>query len=208
MPETPNSHKVVIFDLGGVLIDWDPRHMYRKIFDDEAEMEWFLTEIATLEWNSHHDAGRRWEDGVALLSARYPKYAGLISAYWERWEEMLAGPIDGTVAILAQLKEDGREIHALTNWSTQTFPIARERYEFLDWFGDIVVSGEEKTIKPDPRIYQILLDRIGRRAEECIFIDDGIRNVVAARELGFDTIHFENPEQLRKELGRLGVHVG
>lgn len=208
MTTASSSEKSIIFDLGGVLIDWDPRHMYRKIFDDEAEMEWFLAEIATLEWNSHHDAGRRWEDGVALLSAQHPKHAGLITAYWERWEEMLVGPIDGTVEILAKLKEDGREVHALTNWSSQTFPIARERYEFLDWFEDIVVSGEEKTIKPDPRIYQILLERIGRRAEECIFIDDGVRNVEAARELGFAAIHFENPEQLRKELGKLGVHVG
>lgn len=207
MTVSSNTDKAIVFDLGGVLIDWDPRHMYRTVFDDEAEMEWFLTEIATLEWNSRHDAGRKWEDGVALLSAQYPKHAGLIAAYWERWDEMLLGPITGTVEILAQLKEEGRALYALTNWSSQTFPIARERYEFLDWFEDIVVSGEEKVIKPDPRIYQILLERIERKAEDCVFIDDGTRNVVAARELGLDAIHFESPQQLRRQLTQRGLLV-
>jgi 2-haloacid dehalogenase len=200
-----SNNQVIVFDLGGVLIEWDPRHMYRKLFDDKAEMERFLAEVATNEWNAQHDAGRRWEDGVALLSAQHPHLAGLISAYWERWEEMLAGPIDGTVAILASLRDAGYELHALTNWSTQTFPIARERYEFLDWFETIVVSGEEKVIKPDPRIYEILLERIGREATECVFIDDAPRNVATAKELGFSAIRFENPDQLRAELGKLGV---
>lgn len=207
MTTTPPPNKAIVFDLGGVLIDWDPRHMYRTLFDDEAEMERFLAEVATLEWNSHHDAGRRWEDGVALLSAEHPKYAGLIAAYWDRWEEMLAGPIEGTVDILAKLKAAGCELHALTNWSTQSFPIAIERYEFLDWFEHIVVSGEEKLIKPDHRLYKILLERIGRSADECIFIDDGIRNVEAAAELGFDAIHFENPQQLRDQLVQRGLPV-
>ena len=207
MTTTPNSGKAIVFDLGGVLIDWDPRHMYRTLFDDEAEMERFLTEVATLEWNSHHDAGRRWEDGVALLSAEHPKHAGLIAAYWDRWEEMLAGPIEGTVDILAELKSAGCEVHALTNWSSQSFPIAIERYEFLDWFEHIVVSGEEKLIKPDHRLYKILLERIGRSAEECIFIDDGIRNVEAAAELGFDAIHFESPQRLRDQLAQRGLPV-
>lgn len=200
-----SNNRVIVFDLGGVLIDWDPRYMYRKVFDDEAEMEYFLTEVATNEWNSQHDAGRRWEDGVALLSAQHPHLAGLISAYWERWEEMLAGPIEGSVAILASLRDAGYELHALTNWSTQTFPIARERYDFLDWFETIVVSGEERVIKPDPGIYEILLERIGRQASDCIFIDDAPHNVATATELGFTAIEFENPDQLRVELGKLGV---
>ena len=171
-------------------------------------METFLGEVATLEWNSHHDAGRRWEDGVAMLSAEHPEQAELISLYWERWEEMLNGAIEGTVDILAQLKASGRHVFALTNWSAQTFPIARERYEFLDWFEDIVVSGEEMMIKPDHRLYQILLDRIGRTAPECIFIDDGIRNVKAAEEMGFDAIHFIDPEQLEAELSQRGLVDG
>ena len=201
------NNKVIVFDLGGVLINWDPRHLYRKVFDDEDEMERFLAEVVTSEWNSRQDAGRRWEDGVALLSAQHPHLAGLISAYWERWDEMLGGPIDGTVAILASLRDMGYELHALTNWSTQTFPIARERYEFLDWFETIVVSGEEKVIKPDSRIYEILLERIGRQPDDCIFIDDAPHNVATARQLGFDTIRFENPDQLRAELGKLGVRT-
>ena len=201
------DRKVVVFDLGGVLIDWDPRHMYRSVFEDEDEMELFLAEVATLEWNARHDEGRRWEVGVALLSAEHPDKADLISAYWERWEEMLAGPIQGTVDILSELRDDGREIHAITNWSGQTFPIARERYEFLDWFGEIVVSGEEKIIKPDPGIYEILLDRIGRPAGDCIFIDDSIRNIETATALGFHSIHFQDPEQLRSELSRIDEQV-
>ena len=138
-----NSQPVIVFDLGGVLIEWDPRHMYRRLFDDEAEMERFLSEITTNEWNAQQDAGRRWEDGVAQLTAEHPEHADLIGAYWSRWEEMLAGPIDGTVAVLAGLREAGYELHALTNWSSQTFPIALERYEFLDWFQTITVSGDE-----------------------------------------------------------------
>ena len=200
---TAAVNKVVVFDLGGVLVDWDPRHMYRTMFDAEDEMERFLAEVTTPDWNSCQDAGRRWEDGVALLSAEYPGYADLIAAYWVRWEEMLAGPIQGTLDILAGLKDAGREIHAITNWSDQTFPLARERYEFLDWFGEIVVSGDEKIIKPDPRLFEILLERIDRRADQCIFIDDSIRNIEAAADLGFHPIHFQNPVQLRSELDQL-----
>ncbi len=205
MTANSNHHPAIIFDLGGVLIDWDPRYMYRQVFDDEAEMERFLTEITTLEWNSHHDAGRRWQDGVAMLSAEHPEHADLIALYWDRWEEMLNGSITGTVEILAELKAAGHEVHALTNWSDQTFPIARERFDFLDWFEDIVVSGEEKMIKPDHRLYQVLLERIGHQASDCIFIDDGIRNVNAAAELGFDAICFVDPPQLRAELTRRGL---
>lgn len=203
-----NSQPVIVFDLGGVLIDWDPRHMYRKLFDNEAEMEQFFAEVATMEWNGQQDAGRRWEDGIALLRAQHPDQADLIAAYYDRWDEMLAGPIVGTLEILAGLKSAGYEIHALTNWSHQTFPIARERYEFLDWFQHIVVSGEEKMIKPDPRLYRILLDRIGHDAASCIFIDDSAANIEAAVALGFDAIRFESPEQLGEELAARGVAVG
>ena len=204
MTSTPQA---IVFDLGAVLIDWDPRHMYRKLIPDEEEMEEFLGEIATLRWNAYHDAGRLWRDGVAMLSAIYPEYSEWIAAYKDRWEEMLNGPIDGTVAILATLKEQGREVHALTNWSSETFPIALERYEFLQWFEHIVVSGDERLKKPDPRIYEVLLDRIGRSADECVFIDDSAANVAAAADMGFATIHFESPEQLRKDLEALGITV-
>jgi len=202
MTSTPRA---IVFDLGAVLIDWDPRYMYRKLIGDEATMEEFLGEIATFRWNSYHDAGRSWDDGVAMLSAVYPEYTDWISAYRDRWEEMLNGPIDESVQILAELRDRGRELHALTNWSAETFPIAQERFEFLDWFGHIVVSGDEKVKKPDPRIYHILLNRIGRKAAECVFIDDSRANVEAAAELGFATIHFSSPRQLRTELVELNI---
>jgi 2-haloacid dehalogenase len=204
MTKSPKPERAFLFDLGGVLIDWDPRHLYRKLFDDEDEMEQFLAEVATLEWNVQHDAGRTWAEGVALLSAEYPEHTDLITAYWTRWDEMLGGAIDGTVAILGRLKADGQELHALTNWSVETFPIARERYEFLDWFETIVISGEEGLIKPDPAIYRVALDRIGRTARECIFIDDSEKNVTAAAQLGFDTIRFLDAHQLATELATRG----
>lgn len=205
MTPTSPDIKAIVFDLGGVLIDWDPRHMYRSVFDDETEMEHFLTEIATLKWNSQHDAGLPWAEGVANLSDEHPEYAHLIELYQQRWIEMLKGPIEGTVAILARLKATGHELHALTNWSSETFPIALARYEFLSWFEHIVVSGEEKVIKPDPDIYEILLERIGRNAYECVFIDDSMKNIEAARQLGFAGIHFISPEQLASDLAALGV---
>lgn len=205
MLDTPGPAPAIIFDLGAVLIDWNPRHLYRKLFDDPDEMERFLAEVTTNEWNAQHDAGVRWEDGVASLTAVHPEHADLIMAYWKRWDEMLNGPIEGTVAILHHLEQEGHELHALTNWSDETFPIARRRYDFLDLFGHIVVSGEEKVMKPDHRIYEILLDRINRPAGECIFIDDSPRNVAAAVELGFDAIQFHDPEQLQNALTVRGV---
>jgi 2-haloacid dehalogenase len=204
MASTP---KAIVFDLGSVLIDWDPRHMFRKLIGDEAVMDEFLGEIATLRWNSYHDAGRLWSDGVAMLSAIYPEYSEWIAAYLDRWDEMLNGPIEGTVEILKTLKDQGREVHALTNWSAETFPIAREKYEFLSWFEHTVVSGEERVKKPDRRIFEILLERIGRPAYECVFIDDSAANIAAAEALGFIAIHFSSPEQLRTDLGALGIAV-
>ena len=199
------TRQAIVFDLGGVLIDWDPRHMYRKLIGDEAVMEKFLGEIATQRWNAYHDEGRRWSDGVAMLSAVYPEYADWIAAYIDRWEEMLNGPIEGSLQILTELKDRGREIHALTNWSAETFPIALERFDFLGWFGDIIVSGEERVKKPDPRIFHILLERIGRTAPDCVFIDDSADNIAVAAELGFATIHFTSPEKLRRDLTALGI---
>lgn len=191
---------VIVFDLGAVLIDWNPRHLYRKLFDDEAEMEIFLKQICTPDWNAEQDRGRSWAEAVALLSAEHPEHEPLIQAYQDRWEEMLAGPIHGTVDILERLKNEGYEIHALTNWSAETFPIARARYGFLERFDTILVSGEEGVKKPDARIFHLLLQRIGHPAERCLFIDDGAKNIEAAAKLGFDAILFEGPEKLASAL--------
>ncbi len=199
------SSPVIVFDLGGVLIDWNPRHLYRKLFDDEAMMERFLADVCAPAWNAEQDRGRTWADAIAELSARYPDYRQLIEAYRLRWEEMLAGPIQGVVDILTRLKADGRELHALTNWSAETFPIARQRYEFLDCFETILVSGEEGLIKPDPAIFALLLARIDRPADACVFIDDSSKNVEAAAEMGFDAIRYLDPETLADELGRRGL---
>jgi 2-haloacid dehalogenase len=200
--------RVVVFDLGGVLIDWNPRHLYRQLFDDEAAMERFLAEVCHTAWNEEQDRGRTFAEAIEEAAGRFPDHRALIQAYHQRWGEMLAGPIEGSVALLAELKEAGHELHALTNWSVETFPIARERYQFLTWFESILVSGEERLIKPDPRIFQLLLERIGRTAEACVYIDDNPKNAAAAAALGFDAVHFKSPEELRAELTRLGVLEG
>lgn len=196
------AKSAIIFDLGGVLVDWNPRYLYRKLIADEAAMEHFLSTVCTPDWNLQQDAGRPFAQAVAELTAKYPEQAELISAYHLRWEETLGGPIEGTVEILRELKQAGHQVAALSNWSAETFPVARRRYDFLNWFDVVVLSGEEKLIKPDPRIFDVLLRRIGRQAEECLFIDDVAANVSAARELGFQTVHFQSPARLREELRR------
>lgn len=201
MPESP----VVIFDLGAVLIDWNPRHLYRKLFDDEAAMEVFLRDICTPAWNAEQDRGRSWQDAVDLLAAKHPEHRTLIHAYKDRWDEMLKGPVDGSVEILERLDQEGYELHALTNWSAETFPIARERYDFLERFRTILVSGEEMLMKPDPAIFELMLTRIDRAAERCLFIDDSAKNIQAAASLGFDSIHFSSPAQLKAELEQRNV---
>jgi 2-haloacid dehalogenase len=205
-PQSATTDKpTLVFDLGGVLIDWDPRYLYRKLFDDEATMEEFLSTVVTSEWNKTLDRGRDWNSAVAALSEEYPHWAALIAAYRDRWDEMLDGPIEGTLRILEGLSAQRYEVVALTNWSAETFPVALQRYRFLDLFDHIVVSGEEGVIKPDRRLFQILLERIGRRPEQCIFIDDSQTNVDAATAIGFDAILFRNPQQLGAELAARGI---
>ncbi len=196
MSEAP----VIIFDLGAVLIDWNPRHLYRKLFDDEPMMETFLQEVCTPAWNAEQDRGRTWDEAVDMLVIEHPEHRDLITAYRDRWEEMLKGPIQGSVDILERLDGAGHELHALTNWSAETFPIARDRYGFLERFRTILVSGDERLAKPDPAIFELMLERIGRPAEHCLFIDDSAKNIDAATGLGFDVVHFRNPSQLQSEL--------
>jgi len=196
----------VVFDLGGVLIDWNPRYLYRKMFGgDEAAMEHFLAHVCNSPWNLAQDAGRSWAEAIEVLSAEHPQHRPLISAYRARWDEMLNGPIAETVDILADLKSKSIPLYALTNWSSETFPIARERYEFLGWFRDIVVSGDEKLIKPDRRIYELLLSRNGLAAAESVFIDDAPKNVEGARAAGMAALHFQSPARLRADLVSAGV---
>jgi 2-haloacid dehalogenase len=194
----------VVFDLGGVLIEWDPRYLYRTLFDDEAAMEAFLAEVTTPEWNAAQDAGRPWAEAVRSLADRHPEHRDLIEAYHQRWPETLGGPIEGSIEILDELRRiPGVRLFALSNWSAETFPIAEERYPFLAWFDGIVISGEVGAIKPDPRIFERLIERHDVDPSRAVFIDDSAANVAAAERLGFAGIRFEDPGSLRRELARL-----
>jgi 2-haloacid dehalogenase len=197
--------KAVVFDLGGVLIDWDPRYLYRKLLDDEAAVEEFLATVCTPEWNAEQDRGRPFAEGVAELVERHPVQAAAITAYHERWPEMLGGAVGGTVEVLAELRAAGVPVYALTNWSAETFGIARERFEFLEWFDGVLVSGEERMIKPDPAIFRLLLDRFGLDPGAAFYIDDSPANVAAADRLGFDAVRFTSPAQLRRDLEARGL---
>ncbi|MEL6639497.1 MAG: HAD family phosphatase [Bacteroidota bacterium] len=192
----------ILFDLGGVLIDWNPRYVFRQIYDTEEEVEHFLAHICTPEWNEQQDAGRSLAEATTSLILQYPAYADPIRAYYSRWSEMLGGPIEGTVALLDQLKREERyQLYALTNWSAETFPIAQERYAFLQWFAGILVSGVEKMKKPQPEIYHLALERFGLVADRTLFVDDSLRNVEGARAVGIPAYHFQGPAALREVLG-------
>lgn len=197
----------VLFDLGGVLIDWDPRRLYRKLFvDDPAEMERFLTEICSPLWNHRLDAGRRFDDAIAELVAKHPDQAALITAYRDRWAEMLGGDIGPSVALLQRLREGGRvRLCALTNWSAETFPIAREKYPFLGWFDQIVVSGEEGLAKPDPRLFERSIVKLGLVPETTLFIDDNEANIRQGREFGFHCHHYRDPARLAAQITAFGL---
>ena len=196
----------IIFDFGGVLIDWDPRYLYRKFFDgDSAGMEAFLAEIGFTEWNRRQDAGRSFAEGVAELSSRYPQYAELIKAYDERWQESVAGPIRPVVDILVSIKAAGYPLGGLSNWSAEKFKLVRNQYEFFEWFDQIVISGEVCLAKPDPEIFSVLLERLGCTAPQCLFIDDSSVNIQVARGMGFNTIRYRSPEQLKQELRKKGI---
>ncbi|MCP8938085.1 HAD family phosphatase [Alsobacter sp. SYSU M60028] len=199
--------RVVVFDIGNVLLDWDPRHLYRRVFDDHARMEWFLSEVCTPAWNLEQDRGRPFADAVAERIALFPDMAAEIRAYDERWLETLAGAIQGSVDILLRLRAAGVPNYAITNFSAEKFVDACLHYPFLTGFDGVVVSGAEKLIKPAPEIYGVLFTRYGLDPAECVFIDDSEKNVVAAREVGMRAIHFTSPAALRDELAALGFPV-
>ena len=190
-----------IFDMGGVLIDWNPRYLFRKMFaGDEEHMEYFLSEICPQEWNVQQDLGRLIKDGMDERVALFPEYEPYIRAYYGRYEETIGGEISGTVEIVSTLYALGYTLAGLSNWSWETFALMRDRFEFLDWFEVVIVSGDVGLIKPDPAIYHLTMERIGRQPEECLFIDDNQVNVDAARDIGMDALLFESPEQLAEVL--------
>lgn len=196
----------IIFDLGAVLIDWNPHYMYRTIFSEEEEIKNFLATVTTSDWNEEQDAGRSLAEGTEILVKQFPEHEDNIRAFYGRWDEMLGEAFHDTVEIFKELKESGKyKIYALTNWSAETFPIALERFEFLHWFDDIVVSGAEKMRKPAPEFYQLLLTRHNVKAEEALFIDDNYRNILAAEKLGIQSIHFTGAGALREKLIGLDV---
>lgn len=198
----------VIFDLGGVLIDWNPRYLYRKIFKTEEEITWFLDNICTSEWNDQQDAGRTFAEATQELIKKHPEWKAPIIAWYERWEETISGPIHETVDILKYFKESQHyRLYALTNWSAESFPVAERKFEFLTWFEGIVVSGLEKTRKPFPEFYRILFNRFKVEPSTALFIDDNIHNIQGAKDVGLYTIHFQSPYQLKAELKNLGIDL-
>jgi len=195
------STSAVVFDLGGVLIDWNPRHLYRSLFDgDDDAMEDFLTTVTTPEWNLEQDRGRPFAVAIEELVERHPHHEAMIRAYWARWREMIKGPIHETVAVLADLQGRGIPLYALTNWSAETFAVARHEFEFLGWFEGIVVSGEERLAKPDEAIFRLLLERYHLAPRRTVYIDDSRANVEQARRLGLDAIYFRGAQELREDL--------
>jgi len=205
--EPDRAVDTVVFDLGGVLLDWDPRHLYRKLMDDPDEMADFLARICTVEWHKAHDLGAGTLESCQALAREYPAQAELIMAWAERGEEMIAGQIEGTVEILADLRRAGVPCLALSNMEAETFPLRRDRFGFMSYFDGYVVSGIEGLAKPDPAIFRLLLNRYGLDPARTAFIDDNADNIAAAEQLGVRAIRFGDPGQLRGELRALGLPV-
>ena len=200
MPQETNHKLAIIFDFGNVLVDWNPRYLYRKLLDGDQAIEQFLGEVDFFEWNLEHDAGRPFDESIAEMCVRFPQYCDLIRAYDLRYEESISGPIWPTVEVLRSLKAAGYPLYGLSNWPSDKFDLVSPKYEFFFWFDDIVVSGKVRIAKPDPRIFELLLERIGRLASECLFIDDSPKNIIVAQKLGFQTIRYTSTEQLIQEL--------
>ncbi|MFA6863565.1 MAG: HAD family phosphatase [Dysgonamonadaceae bacterium] len=196
--------KNIVFDFGGVLVDWNPTYLYSKLFDNETEMNHFLEDICTPEWNIRQDAGRPLVKATELLQAKHPEYKELIGHYYGRWDEMLGGDIKENVRVLEMLRPK-YTLFGLTNWSAETITIAYNKYDFFKHFDGIVVSGDENIVKPDPKLYQVLLNRYNLKANESLFIDDNLKNIEIAREMGFHTIHFTENVDLEKEVRDRGL---
>ncbi len=204
----PKAVSTVVFDVGNVLIEWDPEHLYRELIPNEAERSAFLTDVCSMDWNLQQDLGRSWQEGIDLLSAQHPEHKALITAYSERWHDMVPGEIAGSVALLNELNQKNVPLYAITNFSSEKFDEAQARFPFLkSSFRDIVISAEERLLKPDTRIYEVLFSRNNLAPAECVFIDDSEKNVAGARQAGMQAVHFTSPEQLRIELRAHGLPV-
>ncbi|KPF66556.1 2-haloalkanoic acid dehalogenase [Bosea sp. AAP35] len=201
----PAQMPTIVFDVGNVLIRWDPLHVYREMIPDDGKRAWFMQNVCTAAWNLEQDRGRSWEEGVALLVARHPEWESQIRAYDERWHEAVPGMIEDSVAVLEELKGRGEKVYAITNFSREKWAECLIRFPFLQSFDGVVVSAHEGVVKPDPAIYQILLERYSLAAPECIFIDDSARNIEAARQVGMQAVHFVEPIDLRAQLRILRV---
>ncbi|MBN1304808.1 MAG: HAD family phosphatase [Anaerolineales bacterium] len=200
-----NQIKAIVFDFGGVLLDWKPHYLYRKFFADDRQIDAFLEEIGFAEWNQRQDQGRPFAEAVDLLAAQFPRYADLIRAYDERWIESIGGPIQSSVDLLGRFKDAGYPLFGLSNWSSEKFYTTRGEFPFFEWLDYILVSGDVKLVKPDPQIFQVFLENIEYRPEECLFIDDSQVNIETAGRLGFDTVWYRTPEQLEAEVSRRGL---
>ncbi len=199
----------VVFDLGGVLVDWNPRYLLRKVMPGrEAEMETILADVLNHDWNLERDTGDSWPDAMAELERQYPRWADIFRAYDERWVETLGGSKEDTVEILGELKEQAVPLLALSNWSAEKFPLAEKQFEWLEWFDGVVVSGRVHLIKPHPEMFQYLLDTYERKAEDIFFIDDHEPNIVAAQQYGIHAHHFRDADTLRAELVAEGLLNG
>ncbi|MBV8325227.1 HAD family phosphatase [Chryseobacterium sp.] len=200
--------KNIIFDFGGVLMDWNPRYFFKEYFNDDQKMEYFLENIAQSEWNDEQDKGRSLAEGTDIQIRKFPEWEKEIRAYYDNWAVMLKSDIPQNVEVLRKLKNTDYHLFGLTNWSAETFPYALENYDFFQLFdGKIVVSGTEKLIKPDPKIWHVLLERYHIQANESVFIDDNPKNIEMAKSLGFHTIQVQTNTNLTEELDQLGVKI-
>lgn len=198
--------KAIIFDFGNVLLDWNPRYVYQRYFPDDPEgMERFFNEVDFMNWNMQQDKGRPFAEGVAVLSQQFPHHSHLIQAYQDHWIESVGNPINGTIGIVNRLKKAGYSVYGLSNWSAETFPSVRKKYDFFDLLDDFVISGEVGQVKPGHEIFHIMLEKIGHPAQACLFIDDSPTNISQAQKMGFATIHFQSPEQLETSLRKLNI---
>ncbi|MPZ60219.1 MAG: HAD-IA family hydrolase [Propionibacteriales bacterium] len=197
--------RVVVFDVGGVLMDWSPEYLFRRVIAEDDTREWFLREVCSPEWNLRQDRGRSWAEAVAEATSRYPEYEDWIRAYDERWLETIGGMYDETVAVLRELRAAGVPVYGLTNFSAEKWALARDRIDVLREFDGVVVSGEERVAKPDERIYRILLTRYGLDPARTFFTDDNDPNVRAARDLGIDAERFTTAASLRAQLTARGL---